>query len=123
MSITAAIFLFVGVLLVGISLPLIRRRVPPNRTYGLRVAATFADEWVWYEANARSGRDFFALGIAIMVVTVVLPFVVRIGESAYTLSMAGILLVGTVAIAIRGWRTANRLLAERRRDGGGSTAG
>jgi uncharacterized membrane protein len=120
MSITVAVFLAVGLLFVGISLPLIRRRVPPNQIYGLRVPATFADEWVWYEANARSGRDFFALGIVVMVVAVVLPFVVRIGESAYTLAMAGVLLVGTLASAVRGWRTANRLLEERRRDGGGS---
>jgi len=120
MYITLAIFLAVGLLFVGISLPLIRRRVPPNAMYGLRVAATFADEWVWYEANARSGRDFFALGIVVMVVAVVLPFAVRIGESAYALTMAGVLLVGTLATCVRGWRTANRLLEERRREGGGS---
>lgn len=123
MSITAAIFLFVGLLFVGISLPLIRRRVPPNRTYGLRVPATLADDWVWYEANARSGRDFFALGIAIMVVAVVLPFAVRMREPAYTLAMAGLLLTGTLAICVRGWRMANRLLAERRRDQGGAAGG
>jgi hypothetical protein len=83
------------------------------------VLEALADEWVWYEANARSGRDFFALGIVVMVVAVVLPFAVRIGESAYALSMAGLLLAGTLAICLRGWRTANRLLEERRRDGGG----
>ncbi len=122
MSITVAIFLFVGLLFVGISLPLVRRRVPPNQLYGLRVPATFADEWVWYEANARSGRDFITLGLAIMVVAVVLPFAVRIREPAYSLVLAGVLLVGTIAAAIRGWRTANRLLEERRRGGGGSPA-
>jgi len=122
MSITVAVFLFVGLLFVGISLPLVRRRVPPNQLYGLRVPATFADEWVWYEANARSGRDFITLGIAIIVVAVVLPFAVRIREPAYSLVMAGVLLVGTIAVAIRGWRTANRLLEERRRGDGGSPA-
>ncbi len=122
MSITVAVFLFVGVLVVSISLPLIRRRVPPNPTYGLRVAATFADEWVWYEANARTGRDFFALGIAVMVIAVVLPVAIHIGESAYALAMAGVLLAGTLATCVRGWRTASRLLEERRRGGGSTTA-
>jgi uncharacterized membrane protein len=120
MVITVVVFLAVGLLFVGISLPLIRRSVPPNRTYGLRVAATFADEWVWYEANARNGRDFFAFGIIIMAVAVVLPVAMRMREPAYSLVMTGVLLAGTIGVAIRGWRTANRLLAERRRDGGGS---
>jgi uncharacterized membrane protein len=43
----------VGVVMVLLSLPMALRRVPPNHFYGLRVPATFADQWVWYEANDR----------------------------------------------------------------------
>ena len=46
-----------GIVLILIALPLLFRWVGPNRMYGLRVPATFADEWVWYEANAKSARD------------------------------------------------------------------
>lgn len=86
------------------------------------MSATFADEWVWYEANARSGRDFLALGIVIAVVAVLLPFAVAMREPAYGTVMVGVLLAGILAIAVRGVRTANRLLEERRRGEGGSTA-
>jgi uncharacterized membrane protein len=38
------------------------RRVRPNRWYGLRIRATLADEHVWYEANAATGRDLILPG-------------------------------------------------------------
>ena len=67
------LFVSVGLLLIMLAIPLIRRRVPPNDWYGVRIAATFADEWVWYEANARSGRDLLILGIVQMAVAVLFP--------------------------------------------------
>jgi len=59
-----------SLVMISIAIPLLLRRVPPNALYGLRVPATFADEWVWYEANARSGRDLLALGAVLMALTI-----------------------------------------------------
>ena len=53
MNMVNLLFAGLSVLLVLVSLPLLFRRIPPNAFYGLRVPATYADEWVWYEANAR----------------------------------------------------------------------
>lgn len=39
----------------------------PNRWYGLRLPATFADEQVWYDANAVGGRDMMLLGAVLVV--------------------------------------------------------
>lgn len=104
----SVIFILVGALLMALALPLMRRRVPPNSLYGLRVRATFADPSVWYEANAMSGRDLFVLGAALALAAAVLPWV--IGEAAVAPLTAG-LLAGTVVTAVRGTRYANRLLA------------
>ena len=60
-------FPVVGLLLIALGWPMAARRVPPNRWYGLRVPATFADEQVWYVANAVAGRDMMALGALIVV--------------------------------------------------------
>jgi hypothetical protein len=46
MTRSSLISLALGILLIAISVPLVRRRLPPNAGYGLRVPATFADEWV-----------------------------------------------------------------------------
>ena len=107
----SAIFVFVGALLMVVAVPLMRRRIPPNSLYGLRVRATFADSFVWYEANAMSGRDLLVLGAALVLAAGVLPWM--LGEWAVMLLVGG-LLVGTVVTAVRGTRHANRLLAARR---------
>jgi uncharacterized membrane protein len=91
---------------------LIRGQVPPNAFYGLRVPATFADEGVWYEANRRSGWDLLWLGAALLALALVLPLL-GLGLAAYALTWSGASGVGAVAVAIVGWRRANRLLRER----------
>lgn len=112
-------FPILGLLLIALGWPMAARRVRPNRWYGLRVPATFADEQVWYEANAVAGRDMMVLGSTIVVAAVVLPRVVTLSSSTYGGICAGLLGVGSLVLAVRGWRLANRLLRERR---GGSGA-
>jgi uncharacterized membrane protein len=105
------LFAATGFLFILLSIPLIRRRVPPNGLYGLRVPATFANEWVWYEANARSGRDLLRAGIIVLVLSLVLPLT-GVDERVYALSMAVVFVTGALALAVVGWRRANRLLRD-----------
>ncbi len=58
-----------ALLLVGLSIPLIRGRVRPNWFYGFRTPSTVHDEQLWYEVNARTGRDLFWVGIGGLVIT------------------------------------------------------
>jgi uncharacterized membrane protein len=46
------LFVCTGLLLVGLSIPLLLRRVKPNGWYGFRVRKTLSDERIWYESNA-----------------------------------------------------------------------
>lgn len=62
---------------------MIRRRVTPNALYGLRVPAAFADEWVWYEANAQSRRDLRRLGVLVVVLAMLPPFVPGITDTVW----------------------------------------
>ena len=106
------LFCAVGLLLIVLAIPLIRRRVGPNPLYGVRLSATFADDWVWYEANARSGYDLLYLGVLVVASALLLPFV-GLPPEAYALCMTALLLLGTIIMAVVGWRRANRLLRER----------
>ena len=64
-----------GALLVVLGVPLMCRRVAPNCTYGVRFASTLADERVWYDINARGGRDLIIIGaLYIVIQTLVLMF-------------------------------------------------
>lgn len=52
------------------------------------------------------------LGLAIAVLALVLPLS-GLGGTVYAGTCAAVLGVGTVVLAVRGWRVANRLLRER----------
>jgi uncharacterized membrane protein len=115
-----ALFVLVGGMFIALALPLLHRRVPPNRIYGLRVPATFADERVWYDANARSAVDMVVLGIVIVLLTLGLPVLTNLSEEAFGLTIAAVLVVGSLGMAVRGWVLAERLLAARREEDGDS---
>ena len=107
-------FPLVGVLLALLGWPLAARRVGPNRWYGLRVPATFADREVWFDANALTGRDMIGLGVTVAAVSLLLPRIVRLPEPIYSGICAGILGLGAMVLTVRGWRAANRLQQARR---------
>ena len=83
---------------------------------GLRTRATLADPAVWYEANARCGRD--ALGWSVANGAFALALVPCRGRLGIDVC-AGLALGGSVAglrcVGARGWWTANRLPAQRAR--------
>ena len=90
------LFAVVGLVSIVVGLPLARRIVRPNGWYGLRVPATFADEHVWYEANAVAGRDLMRLGAALLLVALGLPRVAPISRAAYAVTCTIVLAIGSV---------------------------
>lgn len=96
---------WLGLLLVASALPLWFRRVPPNRLYGLRLRATRQDPWVWYEANAATGRDYIVLGA----ILVVFAFVPAEPNTRLIAIVGGVLLVTVIGVV-----RAVRLRDERR---------
>ena len=111
------VFPLLGIMFVALALPLAARRIPPNRWYGLRVPATFADTTVWYDANAATGKDLVAFGAVATVIALVLPHVAHLRTETYALVCAVVFGLGSLVLAVRGWRLANRLLRQRRGEG------
>jgi SdpI/YfhL protein family len=108
------LFPLLSLLWIALGWPLAARRVPPNRWYGLRVPATFADRSVWYDANAVAGRDMVGVGIVLGLMALLLPRIVSLYPATYALVCALALGLGSLVFALRGWHLANRLLRERR---------
>lgn len=117
------LFLGCGLLTMAIARPLILRRVPPNQIYGVRFSATYADEWVWYEANEASGRDFLKWGAA-QVAAAILPLAVLRPTSwdfetfdrrvvVYLAINMIAMLGGLLVVSVIGYLRAKRLLRER----------
>ena len=60
------VYVFIGLMLVGLAVPLVRGRVRPNRWYGFRVQETLQDADVWYAVNSYSGRLLLSLGVIVL---------------------------------------------------------
>ncbi len=56
-----------GLLLAAFSLPLVLRRVPMNRAYGIRIPEAFTSDAHWYDINAYGGRLFLVYGILLAI--------------------------------------------------------
>ena len=103
-----------GVLMIAMGIPLYGRRVPPNMFYGVRLESTLADESVWYDINARGGRDGVVFGaFYLLVVTAALVFGRSWSIAFRVLGPMAVLVVGlaieTIVLAV----AAGRLLSER----------
>ncbi len=53
----------IGLLTASFSIPLMRRKIPMNRAFGIRVSKAFTSERNWYELNAYGGKLFFIFGL------------------------------------------------------------
>ena len=98
-----------GILLAALSVPLMRRRVPPNAFYGLRIPETLEDEEVWYEANARSGKDLLHVGLATLLGSGLFALIPWKEPAHYALAMSVVLVVIVIAYAVKSIRMARDL--------------
>jgi hypothetical protein len=100
-----------GLVLAGISVPLIRRKIGPNPFYGFRVRKTLSNPEVWYAANAYAAKWLFGIGLGTVAVAVALFFVPGIDVLGYSLTCAALILGGLVVGLVMSFRYLNRLPA------------
>lgn len=67
-----AAFGLCGLVFIGISIPLVLEKIPPNPWYGFRVSKTMSNKEIWYKANKYMGKDFILLGSIMIVYNVML---------------------------------------------------
>lgn len=54
-----------GAIIFLLSLPLIFKRIPPNRLYGIRTKAAFASDADWYRINTIGGKRLAVSGVLV----------------------------------------------------------
>lgn len=89
--------------------------VGPNRFYGVRTPATYADRRVWRDANRQSGKALIALGGAVLLFSFVL--IVTPGER-WPLGVFALLAGTGVWAGASVWYASQRLAYYRRVDRG-----
>lgn len=94
-------FIFIGLLFIGLAIPMIFRRVPPNHIYGFRVRKTLENPDIWYKANEYAGKALVRAGIVIVVGAVVFALIPGIKESAYVgINVAVMSISGLTALVL-----------------------
>ena len=110
-EVTRASLLFaaLGVLYIGIGIPLLLCRVRPNGWYGSRTRKTRSNDQIWYAVNRITGRDMIVAGIAVIAAAVVIFLARGLITPNFAATFPLIVLVlGVVLMVI------NSVLAERR---------
>lgn len=104
------LWLFTSLVFIGMSIPLILEKVPPNRWYGFRVAKTFSSERIWYIANRAAGYDLLWAGVLIAITSAVTRLLVNwLGAvTVNTINFAVFISVLVVAV-IHSFLTLNQL--------------
>lgn len=104
------LFAVVGLVLIGLSIPLIMRKVPPNSFYGCRTRKTLSNPKIWYEANHISGIDFCVAGLIVFVSSLAMLILGQKVKTSYAVTILLIVLLLSVGgAAWRGLLTIKRL--------------
>ncbi|MCH9647493.1 MAG: SdpI family protein [Deltaproteobacteria bacterium] len=105
----AASFVFAGLLVVAVSIPLFLGKVPRNRHYGVRIRKAFVSDANWYAINRHGsvllmifGGAVAAAGMASLFVSLEPP-----GWPLVMLILAPLILIGPVVVGI--YRFARKL--------------
>lgn len=105
-------FILAGILVCGLSIPMIRGRVKPNGWYGFRIPLTLDHPEIWYPVNRLAGWLLLVYGGVLVAATFGLAQMPGITLDAYTIWIAAIALGGLLVIFVCGWLYARRLAAE-----------
>ena len=109
---TMLLYLFVGFLFMGLSIPLIQRKVKPNPWYGFRTPKTLSDPEIWYPANEYSGKTLFLAGMLMTTAAILfapLGLIPYAGIGIYTLANTTVILVSLFWSVLRSFRYLRRL--------------
>jgi hypothetical protein len=93
------VYISAGILLALLSIPLIRRKIPPNGLYGFRVQKTMDNPELWYLVNHYSAKRLLWTSIAFLAMAVILYLIPNLSVDVYALSCLGVFTVGlTISI-------------------------
>jgi hypothetical protein len=87
-----------GLALAAVSVPLILRRVPMNRWYGVRTRKAFASSENWYELNEYGGKLLLCLGGGLVVFGLIGFWVAPAPDSVWAAVYLVVPLLGLVPV-------------------------
>jgi hypothetical protein len=101
MIVLMLLFLFSGLFLAAISIPMILGKIPPNGLYGFRVKKTMDNPEIWYAVNAYSGKWLLAASLVQTLAAVIVYFIpgIALDVYAYIVLAAWVIIFGAAMTA------------------------
>jgi len=107
-----SLWVFIGVLLVVVSVPLLLGWVKPNPWYGFRTYDTLNDPDIWYKVNAYCARWLLIVGVVLALVALILGPIAGMNRVLYGLVCTFIMLAGVLGTILASWRCMRSLVQE-----------
>jgi hypothetical protein len=120
MLIQMILYGLIGLLLIGLSFPLKRGKVPPNSWYGFRIRLTLDNPEIWYPVNAWAARRLLVVGLVTVFAALLTPLIPESALPGYSLLISVFLVVGVLLILAFGIRYARSLYESQEGPGGSS---
>jgi hypothetical protein len=109
MLIQTILYGLIGLLLIGLSIPLMRGKVPPNSWYGFRIRLTLDNPEIWYPMNAWAARRLLVVGLVTVIAALFTPLIPETALPGYSLLVSIFLVVSVLLILAFGIRYARSL--------------
>ncbi|MBN2046485.1 MAG: SdpI family protein [Anaerolineaceae bacterium] len=105
-------FVIFDLILIGLAIPLMMKKIKPNYFYGFRVRKTLQNEDIWYEVNQYAARYLLATGLISLPISIGLYFIPNINVDDYAwLCLAAFVLPFTISL-IQSLRLLNSIKGE-----------
>jgi uncharacterized membrane protein len=102
-------YIFGGLLLVAVSVPMINRRIGRNGFYGFRTPKTLSDDRIWYDANEYAGRQLFAAGLITSVGSTILTLIPQLDALVRILGCLAVMIGALMWSIVRSMAYLNKL--------------
>lgn len=103
-------FTAVGLLYIGLGIPLLLGRVKPNSWYGCRTRKTMSNEWIWYAVNRVTGRDLIGAGVFLVISSIVIYiFGDRVNPDYAVIVLLAIMISSVTVMVVNSIRAQNRM--------------
>ncbi len=93
MTILMYMFFFSGLLLAGLSIPMILGKIPPNGLYGFRVKKTMENPDIWYKVNTYSGKWLLGVGLVIALAALGFSYIPGLTLDGYSYAVLAVWVV------------------------------
>ncbi len=90
MDLLLALYALGGLLLAGLSVPLVLHKIRPNGFYGFRVPDAQENPQLWYKVNEFAGRRFVIVGLGTSIGAIVLYYIANQSLQSYALGCLGL---------------------------------